>query len=520
MDGERCILAVSQDITPLKQAQEALRQSEARFSQIFRTNAVGINIARISDGVIIEANDRFLEQFEYTREQVIGNTVGSLGVVLDLEVFEAQAQASLNDKGVFHSLETQCKTKAGEIRDVLSSYATIEVDGENCILSVSQDITDLKQAQEALRQVEESIRETSRLASTGQLAAGVAHEINNPLNSIMGFSQLLKQEDLPQHVRDDLDKIHYEGKRASKVIENLLSFARKQKTDKRYINVADAVERAVELKSYDLMRSGIKVNMRFPGEKPNTMADEQQMIEVMLNIINNAEQTMTSSQTGGHISIAGSRSADKLIITISDDGPGIAPEYLGKIYDPFFTTKEVGEGTGLGLSICYGIIQQHGGVLQVESAPGQGATFRIELPILAPEKAAESPASEPKETYVTARHILVVDDEYNVRDLIFRALTGEGHEVDLAEGAQEAWSKLQSKVYDCILVDLMMPGMSGQELYRRIESSDREAAKRVIVMTGDTFSPNSHEFLSATRIPTLKKPFSLEDLRRQVLMGQ
>ena len=518
VDGEPCILSGSQDITPLKRAEEALRQSEARFAQIFRTNVVAVNIARLSDGVILDANDRSAQMRGYSREEMVGQTVESLGLLEEAEAFEKKVQPVLGKEGVYHGFETQIRSKSGEIRNILASFAIIELDGEPCILSAAQDITPLKQAQDALRQAEESLRETSRLASIGELAAGVAHQINNPLNSVMGFTQLLMQENVPQHVLDDLEKIHAEGTRASKVVENLLSFARKQKTEKSYISLLDVVERALELKSYDLMRSGVKVNMRFPGDLPNTMADDQQMIEVMLNIINNAERAITSSQAGGQISIAGSRSADKLTITISDDGPGIAPERLGKIYDPFFTTKEVGEGTGLGLSICYGIIQQHGGSLRVKSPPGQGATFRIELPILAPEKATESRASEPKETDVTARQVLVVDDESNVRDLISKALSGEGHELDVAEDGQEAWRKLQSKVYDCVLVDLMMPGMSGQDLYRRIESSDREAAKRVIVMTGDTFSPNSHEFLSSARIPTLKKPFSLEELRRQVLM--
>jgi len=203
-------------------------------------------------------------------------------------------------------------------------------------------------------------------------------------------------------------------------------------------------------------------------------------------------------------------------ITLADDGPGMAPEVLNRIFEPFFTTKEVGQGTGLGLSISYGIIKQHGGDVWAESVEGEGTTFHITLPVVAPEEIPVFQAPSSVSTGKTTKHLLVVDDEPHIRDLLRRYLELERYTVDLAEDGHEAWRKLANMEYDCILLDLKMPGMSGPELYQLIHEIGEPLASKVVFITGDTVNPATRDFISKTGNPVITKPFRLEELLRTV----
>ena len=250
---------------------------------------------------------------------------------------------------------------------------------------------------------------------------------------------------------------------------------------------------------------------------PPILVDEHQMIEVILNILTNGQQAIAPAHGGGHITIRAGRSEDSVTISISDDGPGIPPEVIKNIFDPFFTTKEVGQGTGLDLSICYGIVREHWGELRAESEPGNGATFHIQLPLIPVGEVAGVDAPEPEYAAIPAKDLLVVDDEPATLDFIARALSAEGYIVDLAGDGEEAWGKIQTKAYDCVVLDLRMKGMSGQRLYRLIEDFDKGLASRVIFMTGDTFSSDTRDFIDATPNLVLKKPFGIAELGQHLV---
>jgi two-component system NtrC family sensor kinase len=416
--------------------------------------------------------------------------------------------------------EVRAVTKDGEDLTLSLTMAPVRGHQESVIgiIGVAQDITERKR-------MEERMQETSRLISLGELAAGVAHEINNPLTVVTGFSQLLLAEDLPQRARDDLQKIYAEAQRAARIMQNLLSFARKREPEKQYLDVTTVLERAVAMKEHDFRVNNIEVTCHWSRDLPPTMVDEHQLIQAILNILTNAQQAMAEAHGGGELVLRAShlrdkratRLKDRIRISFSDDGPGILPEHLPRIFDPFFTTKGVGKGTGLGLSISYGIVQQHDGDLWAESLPEKGTIFHLELPVLGPAEegrplAAVNLAQAPAKT----QRILVVDDEPAIRDLLAKALGTEGHAVDLAESGAEAWHKVQSQTYGCILLDLKMPGMSGQQLYYRMAESDQELARRVIFMTGDTANPDTRDFMSATGNPAVSKPFNVEELRQQI----
>ena len=233
------------------------------------------------------------------------------------------------------------------------------------------------------------------MAAVGELAAGVAHELNNPLAAVQAFAQLLNdRDDLDETVRSDVETIYKEAQRASRITSNLLSFARRHVPEKRLISINEVIEKALELHAYRMKVNNIDLVMDLDPDLPMTMADFHQMQQVFVNIINNAEQAMTEAHGKGRLCVNTQRVGGMLQIAFTDDGPGISADNLKRIFDPFFTTKEVGKGTGLGLSICYGLVQEHGGHLSARSKTGKGATFVVEIPILSKdERTAQEAAS-------------------------------------------------------------------------------------------------------------------------------
>jgi len=214
----------------------------------------------------------------------------------------------------------------------------------------------------------------------GQLAAGVAHEVNNPLAAILGFSRLLLGQDIPDQAKQDVQIIFDEAQRGTTIIQDLLSFARKGKSEKKNIDITGGLKRVLNLKAADFRANHVKVDLEIEEGLPGLLADEQQLQQVYLNLLTNAQHAMFDANDGGNIAIQCRRVGDVLRLSFVDDGPGMTKEILEKIFEPFYTTKADGEGTGLGLSVCYGIVADHGGHLWAESEPGAGATFFIELP--------------------------------------------------------------------------------------------------------------------------------------------
>jgi two-component system NtrC family sensor kinase len=230
--------------------------------------------------------------------------------------------------------------------------------------------------------MEQQLMLTDRLASIGQLAAGIAHELNNPLTSVIGFSDLLLERDLPADVKGDLETVNQEARRATNIVKGLLAFAREQRIEKALEDINSIIQGVLQLRFYEQRVSNIEVATRFDPDLPEVMGNGAQLQQVFINIIINAEQAMLETHDRGKLTIVTEQVGDMVRASITDDGPGISPDNMKKLFHPFFTTRGVGKGTGLGLSICHGIVTEHGGKIYAQSELGKGATFAVELPIV------------------------------------------------------------------------------------------------------------------------------------------
>jgi two-component system NtrC family sensor kinase len=371
------------------------------------------------------------------------------------------------------------------------------------------------------RLVQERLLQSEKMSSVGQLVSGVAHELNNPLTGITGFAQLLLLGDLEEGARRQVETIYQEAERASKIVSNLLTFARRRRAQKELSNINTLLERVLELRNYDLRVRNIEVETDLDPALPDTMLDANQVLQVFLNIIINAEQAMRSmgEDASGTLRIRTWAAGGNVIASFADSGPGMSDDTLRRIFDPFFTTKEAGDGTGLGLTISYGIIEEHGGRIWAESARGRGTTFTIELPLVTRAQQAsriEAPAEPATQAPAERRRILVVDDEESIQKLLTGVLEMDGHEVHIATNGREALERVQREPFDLVITDVKMPVMSGPDLYRRLRDDGSPLARRVIFITGDTVAPETRGFLQGVENDVLAKPFRLREVREMV----
>lgn len=375
-----------------------------------------------------------------------------------------------------------------------------------------------------LTRLQGQLVQAEKLSAIGELVSGVAHELNNPLTSIIGFSELLLTAPEPGSIQKRLKIIQSEALRCSKIIENLLAFARREAFSPRETDLHALLKRTLEIKARPFLLNDIEVKIDFEDSFPAVSADESQIQQVFMNILNNAQQAMMEKTDRRTLVIEGRRKEGFIQIVFKDSGPGIPEALLPKIFDPFFTTKPVGVGTGLGLSVSYGIIKAHGGRLFAESRRGVGAQIYIELPIKpigvpvreGAEEAAESP-SRGDRAVLSGKRILVVDDEAHIVEMIRNALLQRGADVTTAPDGPEALAWIERRPFDLILTDIKMPRMDGVDLFTSIIHLSSDFSGKVIFLTGDTLNPRTREFLDRGGHPFLAKPFEIEQLLNTVL---
>jgi PAS domain S-box-containing protein len=370
------MIGLALNITERKQMEQALQAEKNKLSSIIDAMEDGLTIRDRDYNLTYQSKTSIETSGEHLGEKCYRALEGQERVCDDCPVEKAFQD------GRSHTAVRRLVTPTGEVTFWENTASPIRDTQGNIVacLEIGKSITERKQAEEREKELQKELHLSSRLASIGELAAGVAHQLNNPLTGVLGFSQRLLRKSTDQETNQDLKMIYTEAERAAKVVQNLLTFARRRQPHKQYSDINEIIESALELRAYEMKTSNIEVVTNLAPNLPQTMLDFYQIQEVFLNVILNAEQALNEANGDGKLIIKTEKNKGYIRVSFADNGPGIPAEKLYKIFDPFYTTKKEG-GTGLGLSVCHGIITEHGGRIYAKSKVGKGTTFFVELPL-------------------------------------------------------------------------------------------------------------------------------------------
>lgn len=390
------------------------------------------------------------------------------------------------------------------------------LDGAPALAATVRDITRRREAEEEVARQREALYQSEKMAALGSLLAGVAHELNNPLAVVATQAGLMLETATDPAMLGRAERIGAAAERCAGIVRSFLAIARQKSPSRRALRLVDVVQGAIAITAYGLRSNGIEVEVAVPCDLPPVWGDDDQLGQVMMNLVVNAQQALQDRPGPRRLRIAAAEAADGLRLTVADSGPGVPPEIRSRIFDPFFTTKPVGAGTGVGLSLSRGIVEAHGGSIALEDAPGGGACFVLMLPRAAsPADAAASPVPEP--SAAAAWRILVVDDEPEIADALTEILAPLAARIDIAADGAEALRRVDAADYDLVISDLRMPELDGPNLFRALRDRRPRFAGRIVFVTGDTMTGSLDGFLKETGLPVLEKPFTPAEARRLVI---
>ncbi|MEM6578500.1 MAG: ATP-binding protein, partial [Pseudomonadota bacterium] len=378
----------------------------------------------------------------------------------------------------------------------------IDYNGEDVIVSHTRDLSDQIRIETELSQQQDKLYQNEKLSAMGELLAGVAHELNNPLSVVVGHSLMLLEDCEDPETRRQVDKISQAAERCAKIVKTFLTMARQQPAKKERVDMADILHTAVDVARYGDGSNAAEIVLDIEGELPLVDVDPDQITQVFINLILNAEHAMSRSDQGGKISVTArpARDGASLLVSVRDDGPGIPEEHRGRIFEPFFTTKDVGEGTGLGLAMSHRIIQSHNGSITLLPAPQSGSVFEVSLP-LATNPVSNSPEPAEDLSQIDKVRILILDDETDVAELSAEILERSGYVVDVFNEAGDALASMAKQDYALVISDLNMPDIDGRGFFENISRDFPHLVSRTGFVTGDTMGRSSQGFLSEAKRP-------------------
>jgi signal transduction histidine kinase len=477
-----------------------LEESEQRYRTLMANASDAIAILT-PDGVVREVNRRLEQALELPRERILGRK------------FQDLVTAAREPFG-----PVEMTRRDGSRLLIQLSDTVVDVGGERLVLSIGRDVTEQMQAQAQLMV-------SDRMASVGMLAAGVAHEINNPLSTVTGNLELAAK-DLDALVKrlgpeaglatlqEGISDAREAAERVRTIVRDLKIFSRAEEDRRTAVDVIRVLDSSLRM-AWNEIRHRARIAKDY-GKVPPVLGNESRLGQVFLNLIVNAAQAIQEGRADDNeirvrTAVAGAGGA--VIVDVVDTGPGIPPELLKKLFTPFFTTKPQGVGTGLGLAICQRIVNGLGGEISVTSVMGKGTTFRVTLPAARLEETIPALLATPVTAARRAGRILIVDDEPKVAQMVRRMLVQE-HEVQVLTEAAEALALISAgERFDVILCDVMMPVMTGMELHEQLRRTAPDQADRIVFLTGGAFTPRARAFLDEVPNPRLEKPFALQTLR-------
>ena len=400
-----------------------------------------------------------------------------------------------------------------------------QVGGAEYFTASMTDQTDTRAAAEVIERQRDALRQSEKLTAMGSLLAGVAHELNNPLAIVMGRASLLEEKTVGSPLQADAVRIREAAERCGRIVRTFLNMARSRPAQRGPVQLNDLARAAADMLGYTLRSHGIDVELRLAEGLPEVQADGDQIGQVVLNLIVNAQQAL-SAHAGPRRIVLQSDHGDALVaggpgvwLRVADSGPGVNAAARDKLFEPFFTTKAEGIGTGLGLSVSRAIVREHGGELVLEPAaasPTAGASFLISLPLRAAAPTAPALPAAAAPLPAGAARVLVIDDEAEITDLLRTLLEAAGYEVASADSGAVALELLDTARFDAIVSDLRMPDLDGAALWRAVRERHPLLVRRMLFVTGDTLSPGARQFLDETGCPRLEKPFARAELLEQL----
>jgi signal transduction histidine kinase/CheY-like chemotaxis protein len=569
-DGTGALAAVSLEVLESGPSSQQAHHSEAQLQNVIEWLEEGVVLFN-AHHEIQAMNTRFAQIVGFAPEEV--SRVATLaGLISRMADQAAEPEKFANRwRELARGADSGARDEIQLLRPVprvleRSSRPILSANGERLgRVEIYRDLT-------AQRVFQSKLLQTEKLAALGQMVTGVAHELSNPLTSILGYAQRLFLRNDTGGQSDEARQIFQEAERAGTILRQLLMTARESRPDRRPISLNQVVARTMELQKFNLAAEKIALELDLDSSLPGIVGDAGQLQQVLMNLIGNSRQAIEQRGKGGKIRIATRHAAGQVQLEISDDGPGIPPAIASRIFDPFFTTKAAGIGTGLGLAIVLGIVREHGGQVRVTSPPGHGATFVLEFcaasahhpsahpsmhhsqhrpltaqvqsqsasqptSIAAPASGSVLPhrdvvairrasalrslpresanADAPLASWAGAR-VLVVEDEPTVARLISDVLEDEGLHVEALLDGREALERAAEDDYDLVICDMKMPELDGEHFYKSLAASGNPLSRRFLFVTGDIVAAHTHDFLERNQLPNVAKPFRVEELTEKV----
>jgi two-component system NtrC family sensor kinase len=511
------------DVTEQREMERSLHRQQ-EFARRLMDSFPDLVVSLDAEGRYTFASPQIFDALGYHPEDLIGKKFGGRTDPQDRVAMQELFRDLISGRRSNGSLEYRTQHKNGQWRVFRASARPLQDETGRTIgvIASARDITERQRLQQQLIQSE-------RLAAMGQMIAGVAHELNNPLTAILGVTEMVRDKTEDENSRRQLDLAHRQARRAAHIVESLLVFSRPTTPRNSLLHLPDLIQRTIQLHEHSLRSNHVQVDLVARPDLPTVLGDSNQLTQVFLNLIVNAEQAIREVREHGTLRIRLGAVGERVLVTFQDDGVGIRREALPRIFDPFFTTKRPGRGTGLGLSICMAIVREHNGDISAQPLPDGGSVFTVSLPVCtqavlvaepgtSPHGSVEEPA--PAVPSPTGKRILVVDDEEGIRELVMESLGGRGFSVDSAASFEEALERTARHSYDAILCDINLETdagivASGFELHDRICAD--LAARSVpqppfIFMTGDLVDSAISEQVGRQHSMFLQKPFRIADL--------
>ncbi|MGI9478465.1 MAG: ATP-binding protein [Hyphomicrobiaceae bacterium] len=496
------------DVTKRKQAEERERDGDLLMRRVLEASPAAVVMAQVGSGDIIYRSPAAVDLFGKVKNA--------------MEIFPSPADradyiTALLADGHVDEYKLNLINARGEEFAAVSYGRLADYKGEEVAVTTTIDLTEQLALQAELENQRELLFQNEKMSALGELLAGVSHELNNPLSIVVGHSLMMREEtDDPDTIRR-IEKISNAAERCAKIVKTFLAMARQQPTRMEPTDIRSVITTAVDVAGYGRQREGTTVSARFEDTIPDIRADADQITQVIINLIINADHAISNAGIGDRIEVVTSlvKEGRFVQIDVSDNGPGIPKDMRQRVFEPFFTTKDVGDGTGIGLALCHRIIHSHGGQIWLDDDHAVGARFRMRLPVGDVMQDMADAVAEP-ESKTRSKRVLVVDDEADVAELIAEILDKDGFAVDIAKTGRDALKYLQGAHYDLVLSDLNMPEMDGAGLLDALSAQFPQLVKRTGFITGDTMGATSQDVLQSSRRPFMEKPVTPLELRRLV----